>query len=193
MTLYSAKSISSPAATTAVRPQQGQAKSPFRNTQGLKKRTYKTWQSLYQAHDIDGADLSPTTNEAFKRSIQQFGDLRKKVTWENAWCALYAQLIAEASEDNVRLIRRTFTTSAQSEGWAHLMPRVLDNFLENEHAQECIKNGLERIYLEENKFPQELAPFAHALSSSRAFQGDRAITLELIAVITLIQYSNNSE
>lgn len=181
MTLYSAKRTSGPAVTTAVRPNQGQAKSPFATLQGLKKRTYRTWKSLYQAHDINGADSTPTTDEAFKQAIRQFGDLRKRNTWENAWCALYAQLITEASEDNVRLIRRTFTTSAQSEGWAHLMPRVLDNFLENENAQECIKNGLERIFLEENEFPRELEPFAHALASSPAFQGDRAITLELIA------------
>ncbi len=166
MTQDLAKRSSSPT-TTALDSTQ-QPKSPFATLKGLKQRTYRTWKSLYRIHAIAGSDLLPTTDEEFKQTMCQFGNLRCKATWENAWSALYAQLLAESDHDNVRL-RRTFTSCAEAEGWMHLMPQVLDNFLETEEAIDRIRDGLERIYREEREFPLELVAFAQALTLSHVF------------------------
>jgi len=185
MPTYSAKRIAPPATTTTVRPAATEESSAFQTLKGLKDRTYRTWQSLHRIHAIasvfskalDATLSTPTSDEAFKQAIRQFGDLRKKVTWENAWCALYAQFLAETADDNVRLIQRTFTTSAQSEGWAHLIPQVLDNFLEDEDGKDCLRDGLEQIFQKYHGFPQELAPFAQVLAASTAFQKEPLLTL----------------
>ena len=183
MTAYSAKRIPLPTVATRVHAQPKPAKSAFVTLQGLKERTYRTWKSLHQVHVLTPFNLlTPTTDKDFKQAVRQFGDLRKKVTWENAWCALYAQLIAETPGDNVRLIRQTFTACAQAEGWSHLMPQVLDNFSEKDDAKECIQNGLERIFQEENEFPEELASFAQALAASPLFQQESMPMLALAAV-----------
>ncbi|MGG6267106.1 hypothetical protein ACQ4M3_13145 [Leptolyngbya sp. AN03gr2] len=179
MSTYSAKRISSPAGGTTVRTQMRPGESSFATLQGLKDRTYRTWKSLHQIHDLTSRNATPTTDETFKQTIRQFGDLRKKITWENAWCALYAQVIAETTDDNIRLIQGTFITCAQTEGWTHLMPQVLDNFLEDEDAKTCIQNGLDLIFQKHHGFPQDLAPFAQALASNPRFQKASVSTLTL--------------
>jgi hypothetical protein len=175
MAPYSAKRIAAPT-TTTVRPPAAEAKSAFQTLKGLKDRTYRTWKSLHRLHAIDATLSAPTSDKVFKQSIRQFGDLRRKTTWENAWCALYAQSLVETAGDNVRLIQRTFTTSAQSEGWAHLLPQVLDNFLEDEDGKKRLRDGLERIRITHHGFPQELAPFAQVLSTRAAFQKEPLMT-----------------
>lgn len=175
MSTYSARRISPPTATT-VRSPATETKSAFQTLRGLKDRTYRTWKSLHRLHAIDVSLSTPTSDKVFKQSIRQFGDLRKKTTWENARCAIYAQFLAETAGDNVRLIQRTFITSAQSEGWAHLIPQVLDNFLEDEDGKTRLRDGLERIFQQHHGFPPELAPFAQVLSTRAAFQKEPLLT-----------------
>lgn len=63
------------------------------------------------------------------------------------------------------------------------MPQVLDNFLEDDDAKACIRNGLERIFQEENEFPEELAPFAQALAASPLFQQQESMSMLASAAV----------
>jgi oligoendopeptidase F len=105
-------------------------KSPYQTLKGLKKKSYLLWCYLHDIEEKFG-DTFAECYIQFKQDIRsQFGDLRYKVTWEGF--------------DNTTFLVRYFT-SAYSKGWDHLLPLVLEEFLQEQEALACIKDGLERI------------------------------------------------
>ena len=117
----------------------------YRTLKGLKGDAYSLWCALEWVDEpFDDAFADRYTR--FKQVIRQrFGDLRYKVTWERAWAHLWAKVIHEFNDTNTELIQRTFTVAPQLEGWDHLLPLVLDEFLQLPNTLACLKDGFERI------------------------------------------------
>jgi len=115
----------------------------YRTLKGLKRKSYSLWCDLQWVEERFG-DAFAEHYARFKQTIrQQFGDLRYKVTWERAWAHLWAKHVDEFNDLNLELID-TFT-DATKEGWEHLLPLVLDEFLQLPNKLACLKDGFERI------------------------------------------------
>ena len=117
----------------------------YQTLKGLKRESYSLWCAL-ESVDESFDDAFAVRYTHFKQTLRQrFGDLRYKVTWERAWAHLWSKVIYEFNDNNTELVQRTFTVSPQREGWEHLLPLVLDEFLQLPHTLAGLKDGFERI------------------------------------------------
>lgn len=105
----------------------------------LKVVTYETWSFL---HELEDAVLQP---ENFKSEIRQYGDLRCKSTWEQAYVALEAATLKYPALENWQMIQMCFCRPDRAE-LINYNDQVLEAFLQFPDGLERIKDGLERLY-----------------------------------------------
>ncbi len=107
----------------------------------LKQQAHESWETL---NLIDGAIPSP---DQFRQEMRQYGDLRCKVTWEQACIDLEAKWIVYGLENwaLVRYFQKPDTIIGQQ--FNH---QVLNVVLSYPRILEQIKQGLECLYYSPN-------------------------------------------
>lgn len=107
----------------------------------LKSETYRLWQDYTRWYGK--AVIQP---ELFTPEIrQQFGDLRKRATWEAAYCryeALCAQ-IGLLDAHRLILLDFNFTNDRPDYGYRH---RIFEEWLSLPDGLDLIKLGLEQLF-----------------------------------------------
>jgi hypothetical protein len=115
----------------------------------LKHRVYQCWENL---SSFNGALVQP---EQFKADVRkQFGDLRRKQTWINAYCQYTARNSLDVCLDAWTLIRYDFNFTP--ERWDYeLRHQILDAFLAIPEGAELLKTGLEQLFEDTLFTPEE--------------------------------------
>ncbi|PSB68593.1 hypothetical protein C7B61_00190 [filamentous cyanobacterium CCP1] len=131
----------------------------------LRKEAYWAWESLCAVkgvflgapESIDlpeaEADRLPFTNRTFKDEIrQQFGDLRRKATWEQAAIHYTAHSMVQSYMEPYMIVgfmaSPQFMTSAIRE---HYGDQVLELMLQFPETVDIVKRGLEQLYYESDR------------------------------------------
>ena len=116
----------------------------------LKQEVYECWEDLSKFHD---AIVQP---ETFKPEMRQFGDLRRKSTWEKAYAAFFAKVNWDSGITEHTAIAYVFNFTPDR--WDYeLRHEILDQYLAIPGAMEFIAGGLEQIYRSSDRSDQECA------------------------------------
>lgn len=108
----------------------------------LKQRVYDDWQRRCW---YNGAVIQ---SELFKPEIRQYGDLRRKVTWEKALARFHALNLWDGCLDAYTLITEHF--NFQPERWDYEYRfEILDEFLALPGGLEAFQTGLEQLFSDE--------------------------------------------
>jgi hypothetical protein len=106
----------------------------------LKQQVYQCWTHL---SEFNGALVQPENFQAEVR--QQFGDLRCKQTWINAYCQFTAQNSADVCLEAWTLIRYDFNFTPNR--WDYeLRHQILEAFLTLPEGAELLKIALEQLF-----------------------------------------------
>jgi hypothetical protein len=105
----------------------------------LKQKVYSAWECL---SDFNDALIQP---ENFLQEVRAFGDLRRKSTWQKAYCSFWARNIFDSNSDNRSLITVFFNYTPAQWDW-ELRHEIIDQFLAIPGGADCIINGLEQIF-----------------------------------------------
>jgi hypothetical protein len=105
----------------------------------LKQRVYSAWECLSDFND------ALIQQENFLQEVRAFGDLRRKLTWQKAYCSFWARNIFDSNSDNRSLITVFFNYTPAQWDW-ELRHEIIDQFLTISGGLDCIINGLEQIF-----------------------------------------------
>ena len=114
----------------------------------LKPKVESAWECL---SDFNNALIGP---ENFLLEVRAFGDLRRKSTWQKAYCSFWARNIFDSNSDNRSLITVFFNYTPAQWDW-ELRHEIIDQFLAILGGWDCIINGLEQIFNYSIDFKEE--------------------------------------
>jgi hypothetical protein len=118
----------------------------------LKQQVYEDWHRRHWYNQAVCAPTAPTRDEAFKREIRTYGDLRSKSTWVRALARFSALNSYEACLDACNLILHDFNFTP--ERWDYeFRHQVVEEFLMLPGSLDLIKLGLEQLF--SDTFTQE--------------------------------------
>jgi hypothetical protein len=107
----------------------------------LKTKVFSLWADYTRWY---GKAIAPV--EAFKPEIRsQFGDLRKRSTWEAAYCRYSAMVSQIGLLDAYRLILNDFNFTPTREDYQY-RHRIFDEWLMLPDGLDLIKLGLEQLF-----------------------------------------------
>ncbi|HBL11353.1 MAG TPA: hypothetical protein DD379_08080 [Cyanobacteria bacterium UBA11162] len=104
----------------------------------LKDQVYQCWTDL---SNFKGAVIQP---ENFKQEVRQYGDLRRKSTWEKAYAAFWAKNCYDSCLDAWTLIRYSFNFTLDRWDYEYRY-QIIEEFLQIPGAIELIQLGLEQL------------------------------------------------
>jgi hypothetical protein len=107
----------------------------------LKDAAYQAWE-LFQRLESNTLLIQP---EVFKKEARQYGDLRRKSTWEKVYIVLQANVIANPVLENGGMIQIYFCHPTSPE-LVEYNSLILEEFLKHPYALERIKDGLEQLF-----------------------------------------------
>lgn len=108
--------------------------------QELKAATRTVWD---YTHTLHGAIALP---ENFKPEMRLFGDLRRKSTWIQAYCTLYALEIHDCVLDAYIVPLRL---SIKEEDWRYPYRNpIFDEFMKLPESLDLLRLGLEQLYID---------------------------------------------
>lgn len=105
----------------------------------LKKASYRAWAFMQELEEIV---VQP---ENFRQETRQYGDLRRRTTWEKIYAAFQAAVIANPVLEDSGMIQVYFCHPTSPE-LVQYNDLVLEEFLKYPTALERIKEGLEQLY-----------------------------------------------
>ena len=105
----------------------------------LKQQVYECWR------DLSAFNGALVQDAQFKPEVRQFGDLRRKSTWQKAYTVFWAKNIYDSCLDAWMLCTRFFNYSPNQ--WDYeLRFDVFDEFLKLPEGLDLIRQGLEQLY-----------------------------------------------
>ena len=99
----------------------------------LKRNTLAAWETVCK---IQGRERSESS---YKQTVRQYGDLRFKTTWEEAYCSLYAAMIVDENEPQYLI--EVFLVSFPRE----LLRILLCHLIKSPKGYQSLVDGLEEL------------------------------------------------
>ena len=114
----------------------------------LKAKTRELWNYSHKTHSAIVIDAH------FKPEMRHYGDLRRKVTWEQAYCHFYARYIYDCCLDAYTVV---FGLSISEEDWRYpYRELIFAEYLKLPESLELLRLGLEQIFIDPDDYtPQE--------------------------------------
>ncbi|MGL5084032.1 MAG: hypothetical protein ACRC8A_21305 [Microcoleaceae cyanobacterium] len=81
----------------------------------------------------------------FKQEVKAYGDLRHKLTWEKVFSFFEAKTLWEANDDNQFLIEFYLVQAPREEGYNHLVPQIVQEFVTFPEGLEMLMDGFQQI------------------------------------------------
>ena len=106
----------------------------------LKQEVRYTWECIQETY-ADTCDP-----EAFRPEIRQYGDLRRKATWEKAFVYLYTALFHRCAGIEAYWYITDFFNLTPGEPFYEYRHELFDAFLQYSDGLDRIKLGLEQLY-----------------------------------------------